>query len=47
LVYGKGLKQGVDLGRRETFADLGATIAQMFGIALDAGTSFLKDLGRA
>jgi len=47
VVYGKGLRQGIDLGRRETFADLGATVAEMFGIALGAGASFLKDVGRA
>lgn len=32
LVYGKGLKQNIDLGIRETFADLGATVSQILGI---------------
>lgn len=34
-----------DIGRRETFADLGATVAEWFGIAFrGAGTSFLPAL---
>jgi len=47
LVYGKGLKQGINLGRRDTFADIGSTIGEMFGIALGAGTSFLKEISLA
>lgn len=34
----------VDLGTRETFADLGATLAQNFGVQVDAGRSFLDEL---
>jgi len=46
FVFGKKLKRGVDLGTRKTFADLGQTIADMFGIdKLSAGTSFRKDIG--
>ena len=44
LVCGKSLKQGVDLGTRETFADLGATIGEVFGIETEAGTSFLGSI---
>lgn len=48
LVYSKGLKRGVDLGTRQTFADLGATVAEALGIRLKdyqtKGTSFLGDL---
>jgi len=44
LVYGKGLKSGVDLGTRDTFADLGATIAEAFGFSLRRGRSFLKEV---
>jgi phosphopentomutase len=44
LVYGKGLRGGVDLGVRKTFADLGATIGEMFGVTTEAGTSFLADV---
>ncbi len=44
LVWGKGLKQGVDLGTRKTFSDLGATIGEVFGIKTKAGTSFLDSI---
>ncbi len=44
LAYGKGLKSGIDLGTRETFADLGATIAEAFGLRLGFGRSFLKNI---
>jgi phosphopentomutase len=49
LVAGGGLgnRPAVDLGVRETFADLGATVAAIFGVGPDglAGTSFAADLG--
>jgi phosphopentomutase len=39
--------RAVDLGRRSTFSDLGATVAEWFGIAFRGrGTSFLSDLVR-
>ncbi len=42
LVYGAALKQGVDLGTRKTFADLGATLTQVFGLSEGCrGSSFL------
>jgi phosphopentomutase len=45
LVYGTGLKRGVDLGTRETFADVGQTLAEVFGVGpLPAGTSFLGSI---
>lgn len=45
LVYGKNAKQGVDLGTRSTFADLGATLAENFGVTpTGLGESFLKDI---
>ena len=44
LVHGKGLKGGVNLGLRKTFADLGATIGEMFGVKAEAGASFLADV---
>ncbi|HLG29990.1 MAG TPA: hypothetical protein VI387_07245, partial [Candidatus Brocadiales bacterium] len=45
LVYGKGIKSGVDLGARKTFADIGQTIAEIFRIvALEAGESFWKEI---
>jgi phosphopentomutase len=44
LVYGKKAKSA-DLGTRNSLADIGQTIAENFGIKLNAGKSFLKDLG--
>ncbi len=42
LVRGPGVPAGVALGQRETFADLGATLAENFGVGpLAAGKSFL------
>jgi len=32
LAFGPGLKRGVDLGVRKSFADLGATVAERFGL---------------
>ena len=41
LAYGAGIKPG-SLGRRETFADIGQTVATHLGLsAMDYGTSFL------
>jgi phosphopentomutase len=41
LVYGAGVKPG-SLGRRESFADIGQSLAAHFGLApMDYGTSFL------
>ena len=46
LVYGPGIKKGVDLGTRSTFADCGQTIADILGAGqLAFGKSFKKDLG--
>jgi phosphopentomutase len=41
LVYGKKAKFGVDLGTRESLADIGQTIAVNFGLKLTNGASFL------
>jgi len=47
LVYGKRLKENVNLGERETFADLGQTVLDFFNIPLmKNGTSFKKELLR-
>jgi phosphopentomutase len=50
LAAGAGLarREPVDLGVRDTFADLGATVASVFGVPPGeglAGTSFASDLG--
>jgi len=45
LVAGRRVRSGVDLGTRATFADLGQTLADNFGVgALANGTSFLSEI---
>lgn len=45
LAAGARVRRGLDLGTRSTFADLGATLADVFGIAPPThGASFLKEL---
>ena len=45
LVCGPRVRPGTDLGVRETFADLGQTLAENFGLEpLPAGASFLPQL---
>jgi phosphopentomutase len=44
LVYGKSATPGVDLGTRDSLADIGQTIAVNFGLKLTAGKSFLSEL---
>ena len=45
LVAGPRVQTGVDLGTRDTFADVGMTIAHLFGVkALDSGRSFLREI---
>lgn len=45
MVYGSKLRQGVNLGTLSSFADIGATIADMLGVpATKAGRSFYKSI---
>jgi phosphopentomutase len=45
LVMGAGTQAGVNLGERQTFADLGQTLADFFGVdPLANGTSFRAEL---
>jgi phosphopentomutase len=45
LLAGHGVRSGVDIGTRPTFADLGQTLAANFGVGpLAHGTSFLANL---
>lgn len=45
LVRGPGVAAGRDLGVRDSFADLGATLAENFGVGLlPAGRSFLEEI---
>ncbi len=47
LVYGKKIKQNIDLGLRETFADLAKTICEFFNIDNNlAGKSFMKEISQ-
>ena len=48
IATGPAVKAGVNLGTRKTFADLGQTIADNFGVApMASGTSFLRDIVRS
>lgn len=45
LVYGKKIKKGVNLGTRQSFADIAATISEYLGLdKTENGTSFLKEI---
>jgi phosphopentomutase len=44
LVYGARVRAGVNLGTRTTLADIGQTVAEIFGTEIQAGTSFLKEI---
>lgn len=45
LVYGKWMNTLIPLGRRDTYADLGATVARHLGVAWPQGTDFYERLG--
>jgi phosphopentomutase len=44
IVYGKKAKPGVNLGTRASLSDIGRTIAENFGLSLNSGTSFLRQI---
>lgn len=44
LVYGKSIKQGINLGTRQSLSDIGQTIAENFGLELKDGVSFLDEI---
>lgn len=44
LVWSRGMMHGCDLGVRSSFADVGATISDLFAINLECGTSFMSRL---
>jgi len=47
LCYGDTLRHGVELGTRASFADIGATIEEFFGLAPEGpGKSFLPEMAR-
>jgi len=47
LVFGPGIKSGIDLGTRKSFADIAATLAEVFGIqGTGNGQSFWTSINR-
>ena len=44
LAYSAATGAGVNLGVRDTLADMGQTIAENFGTAIPHGTSFLRQI---
>ncbi len=46
LVHGPSVRPGINLGTRATLADIGQTVAEIFGARLPAGTSFLQDVAK-
>ncbi len=44
LVHAPGKGVGGSLGTRDTFADLGATVLEFFGLDAEVGTSFLREV---
>ena len=45
LIYGKNIKNGINLGTRKTFADIGKTIADIFDVENDLdGISFWNEI---
>lgn len=46
LVYGHKTKENYDLGIRNTFSDIAATVADFFGYSFQNGTSFLREISK-
>jgi phosphopentomutase len=45
FLVGAAVRPGTDIGTRPTFADLGQTVAEIFGVGpLANGESFLQDI---
>ncbi|MFZ5647770.1 MAG: phosphopentomutase [Bacillota bacterium] len=44
LVTGKDVRPGTGLGTRDTFSDVAATLAEIFGLPFDTGTSFAREI---
>ena len=46
LICGKMVREGVNLGTRDSFSDIGATVLDIFGLKTDAiaGKSFWNDV---
>lgn len=47
IIFGNCIRAGVNLGTRKTFADIAATIAEIFGVDFETrGNSFLKEISQ-
>jgi phosphopentomutase len=44
LIYGKHIVGGVDLGIRQSFSDIAATVAEIFGLQFEVGQSFWRQV---
>ena len=44
LAFGPTIRAGVNLGLRASLSDIGQTVAANFGVSIDHGASFLKEL---
>jgi phosphopentomutase len=44
LAFGPNIRAGVNLGLRASLSDIGQTVAANFGVSIDNGASFLKEL---
>ena len=44
VAYGRMLKEGIDIGTRETFSDIAATVAEYFGYHFPEESSFLGEI---
>ena len=44
LVFGKTANTGVNLGTRQSLSDIGQTIAENFGVVIEDGVSFLREI---
>jgi phosphopentomutase len=44
LLYGNYVRAGVNVGTRVTLADIGQSVAEVFGTEIQAGTSFLQEI---
>lgn len=44
LIYRKNNQELINIGERETMADVGQTVADYFGTEIEFGTSFLKEI---
>ena len=44
LAWGRHVRSGVNIGTRSSISDIGQTVAENFGLSLEAGRSFLQEI---